>query len=117
MDSPVSEGGRDRDVSRLPEQLQLSAQWYPNGEVSWPLQDAAAAINALAAVGLVILGLDARVVHDDGIFEAPWSSFNPAPAASHAANVEASRRAALARLPGIEEFGDRVLITWAHGQD
>lgn len=66
---------RHRDVSLLPQELQLFARWDSSGEVSWPLDHAAPAINALAANGCVILGLDARTYDEHGgIFEAQQDS-------------------------------------------
>lgn len=54
-------------LSFLPGRLQASAR-VDGTEVCWTLQDAPAAIQAIAAAGKVILGLDAREYDPDGTF-------------------------------------------------
>lgn len=53
MDSPL-------DLSFLPSDVVQAARIERDGEVAWPLADATSAINALAAAGRLVLGLDAR---------------------------------------------------------
>lgn len=64
------------DLSFLTEDLQREARCDPNGEVSWPISQASAAIEALADSGRLVLGLDIRDYQSDGTFlEVPWSSY------------------------------------------
>lgn len=108
------------DLSRLPAELQRHARIDAKGEVSWSGLHAAAAIDALAATDAVVLGLDIRFYDSEGRFyEVPWSSFDPDSSTTRAANVEASRRAALEALARIDEAGRpddtverRILVTW-----
>lgn len=74
--SPPNSGhyhvGRD-ESENLPERVRSTARIDQNGEVSWPVECAAEAVNALADAGFVVLGLDARSYGDDGsIHETPW---------------------------------------------
>lgn len=101
----------------LPEDVRGRARVEENGEVEWRLADAPQAINALAAAGHVVLGLDLRSYPDGQTFEVPWSDFRPDGAGSAEANVEASRQAALHKLApeSLAEFADEaewILITW-----
>jgi hypothetical protein len=100
------------DISALPAHLQEAARIDANGEVSWPDEQAAAAIEALAAAGHRVLGLDIRFYLDDGTFyEIPWSSSEDDPPRAKAAALEA-----LAHFGDLERPEDtverRVLITW-----
>ena len=63
------------EISALPADLQRAALIDPNGEVSWPDDHAARAIQALTQTGSRVLGLDIRFYFEDGTFyEIPWSS-------------------------------------------
>ena len=103
-------------MSFLPEALRSEAIHTNSGrEVMWPLAVASEVVEAFAANGRLVLGLDLR---SDGsgstpqglATEIPWSS-------SRAASVDVAREEALTALrrPGIAEMPgyDWVLITWA----
>lgn len=55
------------DLSDLAAQVRSSPIVLDNGEVMWPFDAAADAINELARSGRVILGVDARERHDAGL--------------------------------------------------
>jgi CHASE2 domain-containing sensor protein len=100
------------EISALPAALQETARIDANGEVSWPDEDAASAIEALTAAGHRVLGLDVRFYLADGTFyEIPWSS-------SEAETLQAKAEAlqALSRIDELERPGNaverRVLVTW-----
>lgn len=95
------------DLDALPLPLRLSARVDANGEVAWPRTDAAAAVNALADAGRVVLGLDLRTYDADGVMEIPWS-------ASGWGDPERARQAALAALAREDMPTDVewVLVTW-----
>jgi len=95
------------DISALPADVQSAARIDTNGEVSWPEQQAARAIEALTVAGHQVLGLDIRDYLADGtFFEVPW--------------YDSSRQAdvlqALARAGELEQpdgaVERRVLVTW-----
>jgi hypothetical protein len=108
------------DVSFLPEEYQLPAIHTSSGEVMWPRRMAPDVVQALAAKGRVVLGLDLR---SDGTgttptgfsTEVPWSDtsrdlrnrISPEAARDHA--LAALQRPDLAEMEGY----DWVLITWA----
>lgn len=108
------------DLSGLPIDVQRDARVDPNGEASWSDAYAEAAVNALTDGESVVLGLDVRFYDSaDRFYEIPWSSFEPDTSEGLAANVEASRQAALEALAGIDtlETPDgtverRILVTW-----
>jgi CHASE2 domain-containing sensor protein len=56
------------DISALPAELQEAARVDVNGEVSWPDERAASAIEALTATGHRVLGLDIRFYLADRTF-------------------------------------------------
>ena len=94
------------DLSFLTQDLQRGARCEPNGEVSWPLSQAPAAIEALAGAGLLVLGLDIRDYQtDDTFLEVPWWSYT-------GSNVEQARSFALSALSRGDLPGDWILITW-----
>jgi hypothetical protein len=98
----------------LPDDVRRSARIHANGEVSWPIESAAVAIDALAEASFVVLGLDVRRTDDDdGARETAWSSFEPG-GLDHDHDVRAGRDAALEALsrPDVREFGDWILVTW-----
>jgi len=110
----------DADLSFLPEEYQRQAiRTKGSGEVMWPRQVAADVIQALAASGRVVLGLDLR---SDGpgetasglATEIPWSSVGVT--SGDRITPEMARDAALAALerPALAEMAgyDWVLITW-----
>ena len=101
------------DLSFLPPELNRRVRIDPNGETSWPRDQARSVIDALAGAGRLVLGLDMRRFDEQGrIMETAWSDFEPDREADHAVNVAAARRAALDALPGGDDYGDWVLITW-----
>jgi hypothetical protein len=80
-----------------------------NGEVIWPLDHAAAAIDALADAEQVVLGLDVRDYDQSGRFvEVAWSVFEP----DGDDDVERGRSQALAALQRPDLPGSSILITW-----
>lgn len=116
---------RKLELTALPDKVRDAAHIYDNGEVSWPNDDAEAAVNAIAEAGFLILGLDARRhFPDGGVQETPVSDYGIAlrytkEQGLHNADeprveptVEARREAALESLPFAFEEGDYVLITY-----
>lgn|GEM_PF-2041670 len=94
------------DLSFLTQDLQWRARCDPNGEVSWPVSQASAAIDALADSGRLVLGLDIRSYQSDGTFlEVPWSSYT-------GSDAEEARSFALSTLSQGDLPGNWVLITW-----
>jgi hypothetical protein len=97
------------DLSLLPAAVAAAAVVDANGEIWWPLSRAAEAIDALADVGRVVLGVDLRTYDDDGQFiEVAWSDFRPI----GRDDVEHSRQFALASLARPDVKGNAALITW-----
>ena len=94
------------DLGVLSDDVRSQARLDLNGEVSWHVRDAPAALSELAEAGRVVLGLDVRDYDDDGTFvETAWSVYpgmDP---------VEA-REAALEALTRDELPGNWALITW-----
>jgi hypothetical protein len=103
----------EQDLALLPDEVRRSAWIQPNGEVSWPFEEAAAAIEALAEASFVVLGLDVRRQNDQFTQETAWSAFEPA-CVDRRADVRAGREAALEALAraDVREYGDWILITW-----
>jgi hypothetical protein len=101
------------DLALLPEEVRRTAWIQTNGEVSWPFEAAAGAIDALAEASFIVLGLDVRRQNDEFTQETAWSAFEPA-GADHEEDVRAGRDAALQALarPDAREYGDWILITW-----
>lgn len=100
---------RANDVTLQAPEIAAAASVLDNGEVSWPVSEAEAAINALADAGLVILGLDMREYDNDGrFFERPVSAYEPA----GSNDVEPARQAALEALQRGRDLGNAVLINW-----
>ena len=102
------------DLALLPDEVRRTAWIQTNGEVSWPFEAAAAAIEALAEAGFVILGLDVRFQDDQFTTrETAWSDVRPA-RVDRETDVRAGREAALEALarPDVREHGDWILITW-----
>lgn len=94
------------DLGFLPPDVRSQVKVHPNGEVSWPVDAATAALTELAHAGRVVLGLDVRDYDEDGSFvEVAWSVYDGSDP------VEA-RDAALATLAANDLPGDQVLITW-----
>jgi hypothetical protein len=103
----------DPDIAALPHAVRAAAHVFENGEVAWPNDHAEAAINALAASGKVIYGLDARTLFPDGgVMEIPVSAWEPQPNEAAEEAVERARREALAALPFAQSEGTHVLVTW-----
>ena len=94
------------DLGVLSDELRSQARVDPNGEVSWHVRDAPAALSELAEAGRVVLGLDMRDYDDDGTFlEIAWSVYNGAdPVEAREAAAEALGRDGLP--------GEWALITW-----
>lgn len=100
------------DLSFLPATLRGRAR-VDGWEVSWPTEDAAAVVDAMARSRLVVLGLDLLDVQDGGQLETtPWSVFEPDPDAEPETNAGAARRAAHAALEQVGPEHAWVLITW-----
>jgi hypothetical protein len=109
------------DLALLPADVRAQARVYQNEEISWPIGDAARAINSLADAGCVILGLDVRRHDTDGgIWETAWSDFSATDGyrqgrvGDDSILVETSRVHALQALAreDTSEFGDWILISW-----
>ena len=99
----------ERDLTLLPARVQEAARVLDNGEVMWPVGEAEQAIEALAAVGRVVLGTDVRDYQPDGsFFETAWSSFEP----GGVDDADSGCRAALSALHSGSLPGDWVLVTW-----
>ena len=93
----------------LPDEVVAAATVDSNGEVRWPVDQAPAAISALADAGQVILGLDVRAYEEDGRFiEVAWSSFEP----DGYDDIEHGRDAALVALQRPDPPGESILVTW-----
>lgn len=106
-------GDPNADLAALPESVRATAHVFGNGEVAWPNDDAEAAINALAANGHVILGLDARTLYPDGgVMEVPITAGSQGPTGAAGDHAERARRDALAALPLAKAEGTHVLVTW-----
>jgi hypothetical protein len=106
-------GEPDPDLAVLPDEIRAAAHVFHNGEVAWPNEVAEAAINALAATGKLILGLDARTLYPDGgVMEIPASAWEEQPGESAADAIERARVEALEGLPFAFSEGTHVLVTW-----
>ncbi len=100
------------DLSFLPAALRDCAR-VDGWEVSWPVEDAPAAIDALARNRLVVLGLELLDTDPDGQYVAtPWAIFEPDPDAPIEVNVAAGRRAAQGALDQVGPDQRWVLVTW-----
>jgi hypothetical protein len=102
------------DLSPLPEELRRAARTFANGEVAWPLADAADVLDALAAAGHLILGVDIRDFDDDGRFvEIAWTDTHTT--GRSPADIEAARALAIAGVARAtaETWHDPwALVTW-----
>jgi hypothetical protein len=106
-------GAPDADLAALPDSVRATAHVFRNGEVAWPNDHAEAAIDALAAAGHVVLGLDARTLYPDGgVMEVPISAGFQGPTGVGGDQAERARRDALAALPLAKSEGTHVLVTW-----
>ena len=86
-------GDPDPDLAALPRPVRATARAFDNGEVAWPNENAEAAVNALAATGKRILGLDARTLYPDGgIVEIPISAWREEQGESRGEEIERSCR-------------------------
>ncbi|HEV3230506.1 MAG TPA: hypothetical protein VGY97_13600 [Solirubrobacteraceae bacterium] len=100
------------DLDALPPDVRAAAHVFENGEVAWPNDYASAAIEALAARGKRVLGLDARTLYPDGrVMEIPISAWEEAPG-SRGEQVKQCRAEAIEALPLAVSEGTHVLITW-----
>jgi hypothetical protein len=103
----------DPDLAALPDEVRAAAHVFGNGEVAWPNDVAATAIDALAANGMLILGLDARTLYPDGgVRETAVSAWEAEAGESPEAAVERARREALDALAVAQAEGTHVLVTW-----
>jgi hypothetical protein len=102
----------DPKLAGLPDEVRAAAHVFSNGEVAWPNEHAREAIEALAAAGKRVLGLDARTLYPDGgVMEIPVSAWHET-AASREEQVGQCRAEALAALPLALSEGTHVLIDW-----
>lgn len=86
---------------------------FANGEVAWRNAHAEEAINAIAAAGQIITGLDARTLYPGGtLMEIPISAWREVVGESHEVAVERARTEALSALPLACREGTHVLIDW-----
>lgn len=100
------------DLSFLPPAVRASAR-VDGWEVSWAIDDAPAAVDALVARKRVVLGLELLDVDADGQYEAtPWAIFEPDENAALETNTAASRHAAQAALERVGPEAQWVLISW-----
>jgi hypothetical protein len=102
------------DVAKLAPPVRASATVLDLGVALWPYEQVDAAIDELARLGRVILGVDARDRDDSGfVTEVPISDFQRA---GDLADIEASRRQAHDVVTRVEEItGWRqpsILLTW-----
>jgi hypothetical protein len=106
-------GGPDPKLTVLPEEVRRHAHVFPNREVAWPNDHAEAAIEAVAAAGKIVVGLDARTLYENGtMMEVPISAWHDREGESRTAAVERARREALDALPLARNEGTHVLIDW-----
>ena len=103
----------DPVLAAIPPAVRAAAHVFHNGEVAWPNAEAEEAINALAASGKRILGLDARTLYPDGgVMEIPISAWRDTPGESRSAGVERARVEAVGALATAVSEGTHVLTTW-----
>lgn len=105
-DQPV----QSDDLAQLGDAVYASAIVLDNGEILWPFDNANDAIDALAHLGRVVRGVDARERDDVGIVtEVSISDY-------HAADVEAGRQQAREAVARAEEITGwtrpLILLTW-----
>src|SRR5258708_23197882 len=105
----------------MPPDVEDAARRTDSGEVEWPLDRAASAINALADARCVVLGLDMRRYDDGGgTWEIPWSDHSAG--RKDLSDPDEARQAA---LDALERWNDSapispmwqglevwVLVTW-----
>ena len=116
-ESSDAELGPVADLSPLPEELRCAAGTFANGEVAWPLADAADILDALSAAGRIILGVDIRDFDVDGRF-VEIARVDTQITGSSAADREAARACAVAGLGRAAEESWHepwALITWTAG--
>lgn len=106
---------RQIDIEGLPASIREQARIYDNGEVAWPREAAAEAVEALGHCGNLILGLDFRRDEREGIFEAPWASIEPRErTADEVRRTVAGALEALTKGLNSKDLRDFpwVLVTW-----
>src|SRR2546425_6746428 len=87
---------RAADLAELPDHVRTSAVVLDNGEVLWPFDTATDAINELARLNRVVLGVDARERDDSGLVtEVPLSIYEPS---GSPADVDRGRDLAIAAV-------------------
>lgn len=102
------------DLAEMSGRIRDSAIVLENGEVLWPFDTATEAINELARLNRVVLGVDARKRSDGGLVtEVPISDYTPC---GEAADVERARQEALAAVGRSERITGwqrpLILVTW-----
>lgn len=102
------------DLAELPDRVRTSAVVLDNGEVLWPFDVAIEAINELARLNRVVLGVDARERNDRGIVtEVPLSIYEPA---GRSADIDQGRIRAIEAVGRAEALTgwDRplILVSW-----
>jgi hypothetical protein len=86
---------------------------FSNGEVAWPADRAREALDALAANGCVILGLDVRTLYANrGVMEVPVSAWSERTGEDRTKQVRRAHEEAVDALSTAAEGGAHVLITW-----
>jgi CHASE2 domain-containing sensor protein len=100
------------DISGLPTDLQDAARVEANGEVSWPEEKAADAVETLTAAGHRVVGLDIRFYFSDDTFhEIAWCDWDADPSAARAAALNALSRIDDLAWP-TDAVERRILVTW-----
>jgi hypothetical protein len=112
-----------KDLSVLPEHLRAAAK-ADGPDFAWPLDKASEVIQALAAAGAVVQGVEAWMLDADGVpAVVGWSSYevgdwqNDWQGAVARAKVEAENVLAGVKATAAEENVDYVGISWAFRDD
>ncbi len=112
-----------KDLSVLPEHLRAVAK-ADGPDFAWPLDKASEVIQALAAAGAVVQGVEAWMLDADGVpAVVGWSSYEVGDwqkdwqGAVSRAEVEAENVLAGVKATAVEENVDYVGISWAFRAD
>jgi hypothetical protein len=101
------------DLADLPAHVGSSAIVLDNGEVLWPFERAVEAINELAHLDRVVLGVDARERSAGLVAEVPISDYRPS---GRASDVELGRQHAVDAVDRAEAVTGwhqpLILVTW-----
>ena len=105
---------RSDDLAQLGEAVRASTIVLDNGEVLWPFDVANNAIDDLARLGRVVLGVDARERNDAGLTtEVPISSYQPRHDATDVERGRQEAHDAVARAERIIGWTKPlILLTW-----